>query len=907
MNHSDFDFYLSRSACLQALEGYRQMEKKMEDEKEVILQALDDTDSCWIGTAQRDVKSRMSKFLQQGTFDETYHKIKDMGDCLEESLPQINALLAECESFAEQLQYDNYKEPYKPAEDDQREWNGGILALNYNYVSQISETCDAILEENEQITTSMKKVLHYCADLLDGAEEDLEKLTAASNKVRRIENYKDAFLLYASEVEKLETDMRVRMQAVCYDSAEDIRKLSENKKQELAGQWVNYDNVEVVQAIAEGIFEKDWSEWSEEEIDFIARTWDDAIQNGKTDLIRLYTEELFTEKYTQITHVLGQGRAENPVMTCSYQFKSDEQKIQLIMSHLDPETQGMAYYTLNRLNHMSSDVMAIYGTKDNIQNRATHNIDVTDEDGTIRIKISTSVNSMPGYADEHFDAMISLSDMNDIIDIKQNSIKQLGFSGEEIQWMRMNAFTDTDVKLLDALSHGEYEAAFMCDPTELSEETQIVLTKFANQVIIKAVENQSENIPDQRATDFINAVLHTSPERCGNRGNNTVHDYLDILGDTNLMLLKSEIGLCTPILNDKTPPEELKALQQEWKNLYVLHGLWETLEEATRSEYFHNLDSNYYDGDYTFQIDNLEISDPFADLKFILGVYTQDGDITYHMNKGELFPQEQTQEISINAADNSSEVNLQLSIIKQQELYEKMELEKTEAFFDAAVCCVGFIPGIKETLKGLQSFYKGDIAGLLTNGGELPGPTIGAMMEIFDCMESYYKSIENYKEESEKEKARYIATILGSGVSGTIKKGVAYTNYGIYDPYIIARLNTWSEKGLYGLLRIEECDKEYDKNELNVLMQEVNDDLDAFPNDYIGSEEELRTCLKLLIYGNDFDGDGNIDCEKKIYEMDPAIFMVAVRRIENAKSFMDKDATIKKKLDGQFCVDFLKQ
>jgi len=691
MSAVNFDFYISQPDCVQALERYREMENRMEKEKKNIMHTIHKTKEYWIAYAKDAVKDKLKQQFNEGDFDITYQKIKAVGNCMEESLPAMNALLARCAGFAEQLQYNSYIEPNKPAAGDNTERNGGILALNYAYIPLITETCDAILEENDQITSILADVINDCRTLLDGTNEDMERLTLASNKIKRIGNYKESFLAYASGVQDLENNMRMLLRAV---SNNDIAE-----KNKSSAKLINYEDLE----------------------------------RGKT-------------------------------------------------------------------------------------------------------------------------------------------ISELGFSVEEMDQFIESASTDTDVKMMQALLSGNYADAFMCDPAELSEETKVSFTIIVNRIVVKGSCQQAE--------EFINALLHTDAQRCGAQGNNNVHDYLNILSDTSLLLLSYEVEVCQPVLNDQITPDELDTLEQEWRNLYVLHGLWNTLEMTTRSEYFHNLDSNYYDGTYSFRISGLKINTPLSDMEFELGVYQGD-ELTVHMNGGE-FPEEQKQLISVHSAERPGEVNIELSVKNYQKLYEKMDLEKAEALFDAAVSCVGFIPGAEGALKGLQSFYKGDMGGVLDNMGEIPMKG-GIVFKIMGSIYKYNQCEGNYQKEKSKQNVENIIRVMGSGVYSKVAGKREDISYGIYDPHVWVKLNIWSEKGMCGYLGIDG----YSPEELKELVQEMKyKDVD---------DEELKVCLDILIYGSD-----NI----KIYELDPGVLFEAFQYI-NEKMPMIQDNPIADKLRGHSCTDFL--
>lgn len=925
MSDKTYDFRISQPACVRAIEAYKKMEERMEAEQENTENIFKSENIMWQGASRDSTNDFMHGFFHDGLFNITYENVKAMRVCLEEALPQINGLLARCEGFIDQLQCDSYVEPVKPVEDDSTEWNSGILALNYDYIPKILDLCDAILAKNTTLTMALASVISGCSSLLDGTDEDLQELTEASHMLMRIGNFKESFSLFASGVQDLNVDMMIRLKAIAVTGGTSGGGFSQEEAALAAEYFTDYDDISTVREIARRIFKKNASEWSEAEIDFIARTWDYAIQNGQTKIIEMYTKEMFVETYMELQ---GQEESEQSLWTWDYYLKGDDKKIDLIMSRLDPKTQGTAYYTLNRLKYLQSDCLTISQKNPDLSKCGSYDISVEYVDGSIQILIDTSVETGRKLKENSYEVGITLCDMNDVIDVDQEQklINKLFFSQEQIEAMKLSAVTDADISMLQELSAGNYEAAFLIDPGELSERTQISLTLFANQIVSIA---EGKGSSPEEATDFINAILHISPERCGNRGNNTIDDYLKILSSTSMMLLDYEMQLCTPVLSDDTPSGELDALEAEWRKLYVLYGLWVMLEEATASEYFHNLDSDYYYGFYTYKVDKLKIYYEFSKIKMELGVYTQEGEIAVHMIDDDANgPVDQVQPIIIDPNETSSQVNTQLLRVERQELYNEMELKKAEALFDATVSCLKSFPKLEVTLKGLKSFYNGDVSGMLSNGGKAAdnilktGNKYGGMMDFASRILGFNQIIQEFGKKLKENGDTYIKTTMGSGVSGEVGSGEERKkfaiNYGIYNPHIIVRLNTWSEQGLCGLLGIEVSSEEKSK-QLDAIATEIGYieggyNYDNFYKNYKESNEEntidmeeLQLCLNLLLYGNDFDGDGNIDCEKKIYEMDPAVIMEAISCIDRniPDDIPSINNEILKMLRHHSCLDFL--
>lgn len=50
---------------------------------------------------------------QYGNYRSAYEQVKSMREVIEDTLPEVNALLARCEGFYDQLQSDSYVEPIR--------------------------------------------------------------------------------------------------------------------------------------------------------------------------------------------------------------------------------------------------------------------------------------------------------------------------------------------------------------------------------------------------------------------------------------------------------------------------------------------------------------------------------------------------------------------------------------------------------------------------------------------------------------------------------------------------------------------------------------------------------------------------------------------------------------------------
>lgn len=944
MGNNDFDFRIDQPALVQTLEVYREMEKLLEEEQDRQLGDMADLMKEWKGFTAEGIAEGFKSFYETGKYNKAYSKVRDMRICLEESLPEINALLERCEGFIDELKSDEYVEPIRSADGDNTVRNGGVLSINYNKVAWAKDACENIIKENKQLTGELADIISGCSDIIDGTDSDLEALKAASKKINRVENYADSLQIYENGIKALENDMLLKLNSITED-LEELRNeyeapQKEHKKEiSIIPEVYSPDmskkeleafikrmklscDIDSMLLTADQIFARDAEEWNDADAYFIARMWDYAFETGNVQVIEAYIEDMLVSGKAGEQDKRVNGREGYSVWEYGYQVNADSQKIQLIMEQLDPREQGEAYYTLNRISKNTFQTITIKGTElDLTPKNGAYNVDVSFDDNG-KMKINIVVGTQCGQ-----DSSIAIADQFEmtVYDLKENNglkLINMGFDTDEIEAMRMNAITDADISFMGSLFELDYDAAFLNDPSNFSEEWKLSMTQSANKIV--SSEKYAEN--------FINGLLHTYPERCIALGNDTVDAYLEILSSRSKLIIDSEVGMCMPILNEDTDKAVLQELEKEWKKQYRIYGVWSVLLEATQSRYFHNLDNNYMYGLYTYKIEitNSKNSVPFM---MNLGVYDQHDEVTYHFNKS--YPSvEQKNFITVDIGWGKNETITDLTEAEWQELCYDMELEKTEALFDLSTLFISKIPMAKETMDFLKGFYKGDVKGvtsitgksadeLLVKAGEvsdLPRDTLdylganGVASIISKGASSilgYHQIMEKYRKKLSKAEKKYIDTTMGSCVAGHISDDVTIVDSGIYDPHTIAKLNTWSEKGLAGLISGEDI-----SNKVNDIADEIGYKEDSknhyrFLDRYTeqnGSEkidmEELTKCLNVMLYGSDFDGNGSIDCEQKLYEMSPIVLINAIDYIDTNIYILFQDEN-GKVTEEHSCLDYL--
>ena len=201
------EFRIEQPSLVQALDKYREMEKVLEEEYDSLQDVIIQSSNEWQGAASEALVSEMEYFLNEGDYNTAYENVKTMRMCMEDTLEQVNALLARSEEFPKQLHSSTYIEPMRPAMGDNTVRNGGVLYLDYGKVAVIPDLCDQVCEAAEYLGNVLKQYMEDCEGIMDGIPTYISRVDEAVRKIKRIENYKLSFQKYVQSVMALENDV----------------------------------------------------------------------------------------------------------------------------------------------------------------------------------------------------------------------------------------------------------------------------------------------------------------------------------------------------------------------------------------------------------------------------------------------------------------------------------------------------------------------------------------------------------------------------------------------------------------------------------------------------------------------------------------------------------------------------
>lgn len=620
-----FDFRIKQSVFVQTLEAYKSMEILLEAEMEAQMENATGMQKNWSGMSSYSFNTTYHKYLNQGKYDQTYKKVVEMRELMEGALPEINALLARCEGFLDQLQSDTYVELIRPAEGDNTSRNGDILSLNYDVVGILKELSNTIEEDNLSLTNELNSIIGDCGSMLDDVGSNQSEVESASKKIKRIANYHDSFRQYETGIRNLEFEMNLKLCSMA-ENVEELCKevgisetelesgvmdleavtalqlLSQEALTLLMNQYLEEGNVEGMRCVAEQIFVKDVRDWSDAEILFLAATLNYAFENSNLEMIEMYTGNLFTAEYSEPKTSYFDSEHGSMQYTTEFQAKPDSSKIDLIMSQMDPESQGKAYYTLNRISKLQFQPITITLADSKIVECGNCLVDTKMVDDQIIIGFTAQIPQKYGeiFSTKKTQCEFTVSNLREVITQEDaERLAEIGFTEEQVEAMRLSAVTDMDIVFLDMLANRSYVEVFDVPHWDISDYTGAYLAEY---VTILELNNQIQELQN-----MVNGILTTDAE------NNSC--YVDTSG-AYLEMLQNNLILDIYKKNDEVllwenGSIEEKELIADAKRAYKQYGLW----SAVKDLYYLNLTDlgykilDYYEYPYINGYSHTVISD----------------------------------------------------------------------------------------------------------------------------------------------------------------------------------------------------------------------------------------------------------------------------------------------------------
>lgn len=511
---NEFDFRIKQSVYRQALEIYRKMEALLQTEKENQQNNALTMKQNWASSSADTFLRENNLFLENGNYRSAYEQVKSMREVIEDTLPEVNALLARCEGFYDQLNSDSYVEPIKPAGDDATIRNGGILSLNYDMIAVIKDRCDIISEENHTLRDTLKSIMNECRGEIDGTDSYLAELETASKKIDRVINYRDSFQKYEAGIRALEFDLNVRLGALTqntkemYDIAgiseaelksgiqdlEDIYNplyMSEQELEAVMQQFLAEGNIAGMQQVANQIFAQDVNDWNDAETEFIAETLNYGFERNELELIEGYISQMLKEEYTK--PVMQNTHYNIPLYSSYYEVSPDKEKIQLVMNCLNARSQGLTYYTLNRIQKIQIEKIKVAPCNPNGADGCAYTICTELNNGKIEIICSTK--NVKGNKETQY--KMTAYDMQEVINFeKEVELVMLGFTPKQVEEMRINIMIDEEILKTSAWINDSLN----------NELTGLTVNDITN--VIKSSNNDKIYLSDKKNSIFYKGKVY---------------------------------------------------------------------------------------------------------------------------------------------------------------------------------------------------------------------------------------------------------------------------------------------------------------------------------------------------------------------------------------------------------------
>lgn len=254
------------------------------------------------------------------------------------------------------------------------------------------------------------------------------------------------------------------------------------------------------------------STWTEDEAETLALGWVTAVEGKSIEEIQKIIEEIYVER--------EMSRSFFFLKWTEFQAGIDWEKCDKILSYIDANDYGMAYYSLARISHY-------YDACTNRKHEMM--VSVQEKEGGICAILQHGKSKTE----------IDFIDMNEVVgEVGKDHFRDLEFSEEEIIFLLSDIYTDEDIsfvgELAEAAGEEEYTQLFQNDPDKLSAYGQDALYSYAYGLMDCGMEYELDyclTVIDQdfeELQNFVNGILRT---RSGKKEKYYCERYLKILED----------------------------------------------------------------------------------------------------------------------------------------------------------------------------------------------------------------------------------------------------------------------------------------------------------------------------------------------------------------------------------------
>lgn len=866
-----YDFRISQPALVQALEAYREMENVLLREGRKQKENVTNMKKNWYGEAAATFTDKYRDFLEEGSYGQAYEQVKGMREALEEALPFVNRLLARCEGFAEELLSDSYEEPVRPAEGDNREWNGGILSLDYSTIEAICYTCDEIYEENKRLAGELASIIESCSSVMDVSGE-LAGLEEALRKANRIQNFKESFQRYANGVRALESELTMKLRVLTQtpvSEAASVRPFGV----ESAGRIEDPDGIisllaeirasgghKYVQKAAELLYYTDGKyayeellekgELSQEETEALSWLYQGAckrIEKADTE-VQCRTEIEIVERFLEGLYTVSSEmeKVDTVNVKVTYIVSKDRLIEELAANIREQEKGSVAYKALAKI-HSSKTPVAGYWFQDAFlkgedvseyeefqqTKKAGVRIEHSRLGAEVRIQICPEASNRRKHAEEgrRFFTVNGEARSRKYVDSLDKSIikrmETLGYSKSDMAKQYAMLENKEDEKFWDSIAAGKYQEAFKTHAEELSDNAGAVLAAYA----VRLGELLEENA---ELEDFLNEMLYKDIEQAPYHGYYP-EDYIELMAAQTECIRRSYTAV---LFTGKVSGEEARKYS---RILGSMSSLWHTLGREVQEievRYLAGCTERYY----TYQCRNVEACRNGISLE--LFVTDKRG--------GELIQGYRSKELTASVIWSPSEVSGDYGLEELKKIQERTDTLWADYAVSTAIQLMSIgCPEAGSVLTLLSDLYKDKSAGAFFQDAQAQTIDGKGMPDACKTLSSVLSGITGYQEAKqelqrsyEKEAHRNMLPWFYS--ADEYQKGgndgdSVYIKDGIYNYDVIQGILKWNQEGCGAFIPSEEMSSE----EISAMIKKI-----IFKElDNSSMSQEKKQALKFMILG----------------------------------------------------------
>lgn len=872
---SEFDFRIKQSVYVQALDTYKRAEEKLAEEREEQKSNMSYMRNNISGSSSDALEIATSSFFSPyGAYDRAWAQVKCVREMLEDTLPEINALMARCEEFPEQLQSDNYIEPIRPAAGNNTSRNGDILSLNYDKVAVIKDSCDQIAELGQEIGEELESIMQSCSGPLGGVNHDMEEARAATKEVKRVLNFKDSFQKYESGIKALEFDMLIGFSKL------GILEGGLNTEETIGVTGIEIEDIN-------SILEKPQNQWTDVEVQMIADVYIMAIDRNDTEVLEMIFEGLSIETYTEPEkHIVNaQGYGTYVSYHGTYEAKMDAEKCNRILEYINPLENGDAYFTITRLMNTSYKQEIGSTSLENYEHYETSIKVCVNDANELSVGLVTN-NIHSGYERVMKELKFVVSDLyKEAGEDAIANMTELHFSTEEIVGILSQICTDGDktfaYEMMGAGTEEEYKNLFATNPDILSVTGQNMLATYAYGLFDKSfmldeagIISTSKEYNFEQLETFLNGVLFkeamwetkiyessipgVAPTTTTLYHTNYTDEYLAILS----VCLEEYLTANSTIIynNYEAIPEGAVTEQYKFKNMHALILSLQQLEINYNKSMDVKKITDLF-GDHGYRIENLELDTEVTTSK--TGMNIKDTMFSYMAT------------LNYGMAENvENKVILSAESPQQAEELEEVEaynaavknVRKTEinSVVNAAVTTISiFCPYVELGYNGLKMVKDANEAFSVAdniNSVTIDDDNLSNSIKVTESAFGIYKDVMEAYEAKDKAYGEILDDWYESGTYVKISNQEnALVGKGLYDPDVIIKKAMLYNEGFSFLCADEESVERGNKEIDNSVNADV---LETMQSETTRSKEEKICVMKIL-----WNGPGNEEERRILLEL----------------------------------------